>query len=369
MGDSPVRVLILWASDKSTNLGVQALAKGTQALIYSIFPRAHVEFASYGDFGEKDLMRPRALLASNLTGRSAIRRAVGGFDLIVDTGAGDSFTDIYGFRRLIEMSLLRRACLAENVPFVMGPQTIGPFETWCGRWIARRTLPGVAVLAARDPHSLQYAEATLDMAPELCADVAFLLEPPKAASGERDVIVNISGLLWTTNGHVDAAFYRAQSKALIGELVDAGRRVTILCHVLKSELADADEHAMRELETVFPNLEFVVPTSLENARSLIASAEVLVGSRMHACLNALSVGVPAVPWAYSRKFQPLLESIDWKIGFDLRDREPDLYLQTAALIAEGLPDPLVSADRAKSSFGALRERIAASVQGGEIANK
>ena len=33
---------------------------------------------------------------------------------------------------------------------------------------------------------------------------------------------------------------------------------------------------------------------------------------MHACLNALSLGVPAVPMAYSRKFAPLLEDLGWR---------------------------------------------------------
>ncbi|MET1015339.1 MAG: polysaccharide pyruvyl transferase family protein, partial [Leifsonia flava] len=32
---------------------------------------------------------------------------------------------------------------------------------------------------------------------------------------------------------------------------------------------------------------------------------------MHACLNALSTGVPAIAMAYSRKFEPLLNSVDW----------------------------------------------------------
>ena len=39
---------------------------------------------------------------------------------------------------------------------------------------------------------------------------------------------------------------------------------------------------------------------------------------MHACLNALSVGTPAIPLAYSRKFEPLLADLGWRSVVDLR---------------------------------------------------
>jgi polysaccharide pyruvyl transferase WcaK-like protein len=38
---------------------------------------------------------------------------------------------------------------------------------------------------------------------------------------------------------------------------------------------------------------------------------------MHACLNALSMGTPAIPWAYSRKFAPLMSDLGWDLSVDL----------------------------------------------------
>ena len=40
---------------------------------------------------------------------------------------------------------------------------------------------------------------------------------------------------------------------------------------------------------------------------------------MHACLNSLSVGTPAIPLAYSRKFAPLLADSGWTRCVDLRN--------------------------------------------------
>jgi colanic acid/amylovoran biosynthesis protein len=98
-----------------------------------------------------------------------------------------------------------------------------------------------------------------------------------------------------------------------------GRSVTLLAHVLESSNPDNDVPAMREFAaTAAPDAELVIPVQLEDVRRTVASARVVIGSRMHACLNALSVGTPAVPLAYSRKFEPLLADLGWAHTVDLR---------------------------------------------------
>jgi polysaccharide pyruvyl transferase WcaK-like protein len=59
---------------------------------------------------------------------------------------------------------------------------------------------------------------------------------------------------------------------------------------------------------------------------------------MHACLNALSGGVPAVPLAYSRKFAPLLAQLGWTYGVDLRTAADPVGDVLAALASPGLDD-------------------------------
>ena len=43
-----------------------------------------------------------------------------GFDLVVDTRAGDSFADIYGLMRHLTMSLMHEAVRRAGVPVVLG---------------------------------------------------------------------------------------------------------------------------------------------------------------------------------------------------------------------------------------------------------
>lgn len=95
-------------------------------------------------------------------------------------------------------------------------------------------------------------------------------------------------------------------------------------------------------------LSVVVPTSLEEARAAVAAARLVIGSRMHACLNALSTGTPAIPLAYSRKFEPLMEDIGWPYVLDLRQSDS---------VLEPLLEAVSSIDAsAASEVRALRER-------------
>ncbi|WNB85081.1 polysaccharide pyruvyl transferase family protein [Cellulomonas sp. ATA003] len=107
---------------------------------------------------------------------------------------------------------------------------------------------------------------------------------------------------------------------LAAGLLESGRHLTLLAHVLDSPVADNDVPAVREAAQVLdsPSVDVVIPTSLDDVRDVTGSAALVIGSRMHACLNALSTGTPAIPLAYSRKFDPLLRDLGWRHTIDLR---------------------------------------------------
>ena len=87
--------------------------------------------------------------------------------------------------------------------------------------------------------------------------------------------------------------------------------MTMLPHVLESHDRDNDAPAVEPSSRIRADLEVVAPRDLDDARATIAGSRVLIGARMHACLNALSTGVPAIAMAYSRKFAPLFDEIGW----------------------------------------------------------
>lgn len=314
-----MRVLVLWADHRSPNLGVRALAAGTEALVRQVWPAAEVDVQNYGRGASPlPIGAFRSLAKEYVTGRAGMGEWLASYDLVVDTRSGDSFTDIYGMPRLRTMSLLAEWAHRVGTPVVMGPQTIGPFQTQEGRWLGRRSIRQSTAVIARDSASAAYAMTTLRRTPDATTtDVVFSLTPPPPST-QRDVLLNVSGLLWSGSPHVDADGYRTMVRGILSGLVADGRRVSLLAHVLDAPSADNDVPALRELADEGGDLEVVIPESLDDARSSIASARLVIGSRMHACLNALSVGTPAIPLAYSRKFAPLLADIDWPYGSDLR---------------------------------------------------
>lgn len=310
------RVLLLWTAPTSPNLGVRALGEGSAALVRKTVPDAEILSQNFGH-GEApvNISVGRSLAREFVLNSRGLKSWIKEFDLVVDTRAGDSFADIYGSSRLRQICQMAEFVKACGVPLVLGPQTIGPFNTRVGKLMGSASLRRASVVMARDTTSAQAAEQ-LGRAPDVVAtDVVFAMEQPET-DGTRDVLLNVSGLLWTSDSHGPAQQYRDSIRALVRGLQERRRTVSLFSHVLDSANLDNDEPAARKLQAEF-GLEHLVPQDLAHLRALVKGAELVIGSRMHACLNALSVGTPAIPLAYSRKFRPLLADLGWEHVVDL----------------------------------------------------
>lgn len=351
-----MRVLILWADDRSANLGVRVLAEGTAALVRRVWPEAECVFQNYGRrIPELPIGSKRSLIKERVLGRRGMMPWLAGFDLVVDTRAGDSFADIYGLPRLEIMSLISEFAAQAGVPVVLGPQTIGPFDTRLGRLIGRRTMQRATAVMARDSASVECAAGMGIEADILTTDVVFALPAP-VTEKFRDVVLNVSGLLWNENPHVDHSAYRRVLTTLASELGAEGRTISLLAHVLDSPDKDNDVPAVREFAAMLDQeVELIIPEDLQQAREAAASAEIVIGSRMHACLNALSVGTPAIPLAYSRKFAPLLSALGWDATVDLRS-DPDPAISVLKYLRD---------DHLLSATAQLRERADTLLVGAE----
>lgn len=356
-----MRVLVLWADERSPNLGVRALARGSRELVRSAWADAEVEFA---DFTSRPPQVPwgrvRSLVRERVTGRLGMKGWLEGFDLVWDTRSGDSFSDIYGSHRHSVMSAVHEFAVQAGRPVVMAPQTIGPFGSARGRALGRRSLRRSALVFARDPVSADAAAALGRPVDAVTSDLAFAIPPPERVAVPRDVVLNVSGLLWQDNPHVDAREYREAVTAIVRMLLGRSRSVAVLPHVLDSHDRDNDAPAVDALIAEFgADVEVVAPRDLDDARAIIAASRVLIGARMHACLNALSTGVPAIAMAYSRKFAPLFDAIGWPYSVPAEESGPE----TAARVLEMLADPslgdtaLRTMERGRAAMSSIRPAL------------
>lgn len=346
-----MRALVLWADEQSPNLGVRALGAGTSHLLRRVWPDVEV---TYHNYGARSTPVPVGMLRyaarERVTGRGGLVPWLASFDLVIDTRSGDSFADIYGLRRLAVMTALADAVRRAGVPLVMGPQTIGPFGSRLGRYLGRRSMSMAGMVMARDSVSAGVARSLgrADVVPT--TDVVFALpEPP--GRPRRDVVLNVSGLLWQPGPHVPHELYRGVVVGAVRSLVADGRRVTLVPHVLDSPSADNDVRVLPDVvRAVGGVVDVAIPTSLDDVRGIVGAADLVIGSRMHVCLNALSVGTPAIALAYSRKFQPLLADLGWPHTIDLSsDPDPAGALRQTLGEVEGSDPPAVR-ERATSNL-------------------
>lgn len=314
---------LLWHSARSGNLGVGALTLGNLSLVRSV-ARSEGFDPKFTILSMRD-SDTDPIVSDDIVIRTIDTRAmldprkflswIAPLDCVLDIGAGDSFADIYGWRRFAFMWLSKIETVARGIPLVLSPQTIGPFTKPVYRRLAIVAMNKAYAVISRDDMSLKIAQ---EMAPQarhkLSCDVAFVMpytDNSHLRGGEKlRVGVNVSGLLMqqAINGHSTFGLsynYAAFSRKLIEALLARGDvEVHLVPHATNKLIAADDDARWTDvLAAEYPQVvrvpDFAGPME---AKSYISGLDFLVAGRMHACIGAFSAGTPVVPIAYSRKF-------------------------------------------------------------------
>jgi colanic acid/amylovoran biosynthesis protein len=326
---------LLWHSFSSDNLGVGALSESQVAICKSAAAHVGVDirFIVFGTNGKRNYTPADSAIEMGspisfrelVTGKSAFLKELERCDLVLDIGEGDSFSDIYGMRRFRLQIATKLAVLAKRVPLILSPQTIGPFEKWYSRLLAKWIMRRCEKVYARDGISYQYL-LELGVSKQKVSevtDVAFRLpyrKPETSATGKCRIGINVSGLLYsggyTGNNQFGLSIdYPQFVRDLLIELcADDENEVWLIPHVLAEGVPrDDDRAAIVQLALEFPRAlkapDFKSPS---DAKSFIATMDFMTGARMHACIAAFSAGIPVIPFAYSRKFNGLFESLNYQ---------------------------------------------------------
>jgi polysaccharide pyruvyl transferase WcaK-like protein len=349
-----LRIGLLWHSASSGNLGVGALTLANLAIVREVAREQGLD-ARFTIIGMRDGEVPSYVARDDADVFVVDRRSLldprgcwsvlGEQDLVLDIGAGDSFADIYGPKRFFFLWLTKMIAVARRRPLMLSPQTIGPFTRGPYRALARMALEAADTVVARDDASLRVLR---ELAPRahgaLSVDVAFALpyrDRSKERGGDRvRVGVNVSGLLFNEaeagRNRFGLGFDYAR---LMRRFLDRMSRrddveVHLIPHVVSMTIPeDDDARVAGRLAAEFPGVirvpRFDGPCE---AKSYISSLDFLVAARMHACIAAVSSGVPVVPVAYSRKFSGLFGMLDypWLVPVSGMDEETALlYLDDA----------------------------------------
>ncbi len=377
MARNVIRIGLLWHSLGSGNLGVGALTEANIAILRSIAERKGLS-VQFVVLGTSEVTRADLKVALNEAGhdlevlrirtfRSGFRSAIRGCDLIVDIGEGDSFADLYGFKRFFHYWLSKNIVIALGKPLVLAPQTIGPFDSIMARVLAKQVLRRSAVIFTRDSLSTEYLRSLgIHANVQEATDVAFRLPfENSSTSTVRPLIrigLNVSGLLFNGGYSGGNQFglridYAIAIRAILRELcARPGAVVVLVSHVFAaSHRVEDDVRACEILAAEFPNVllgpKFSRPSQ---AKSFIAGLDFFVGARMHACIAAFSSGVPVVPMAYSRKFNGLFNSLNYHRIADCRTDDQEIIIKK---ILRAFEERKLAAIEVRDSLKAVDARI------------
>lgn len=305
--------------------------------------RAPVELE--GCSASRRYYRPTNLQQLHLAARLGLSRLhpvlsrLAALDGILDISGGDSFSDLYGDKRFRAVALPKQLAMALGRPLVLLPQTLGPFASPANRSAARALLLGARQVWTRDARSLEVARDLLGddfdaRRHRQGVDVAFGLPiaEPRAAwtedlarfvDGGRPVLgLNVSGLL-SHQSEADRVRFglRTPYPELVRRLLDRlravpGARILLIPHVVPPcQHAESDDDAHRallaELGADAGRAVFRVPPALSapEAKWVVGRCDWFCGTRMHACIAALSQGIPTVGLAYSDKARGVFDTV------------------------------------------------------------
>jgi colanic acid/amylovoran biosynthesis protein len=324
-----------------------------------------------------------------LAARCTFVRSVLNAEIVGDIRGGDSFSDIYGLGNFIWGSLPVIAVLLVRRNIVMLPQTYGPFKSRLARGVARFILRRSSTILCRDRESPATVKSLAgEHAPvSFCPDVAFCLDaiPPKIISisppfrktAERCLGgLNVSGLLY--HGGYNRAnmfglkmdYCRFVQHLVEAFLADPLNDLLLVPHTFAAPgRVESDPDACRSVRALAPahlrdRIHLLEGEYDQNEiKGIIGICDFFVGSRMHACIAALSQAIPTIGVAYSKKFKGVFETVgaaSWVIDARAVSVEQAIarvleLLKNRATIASGLAN---NVQQAQNELESTFQRIA-----------
>jgi len=244
-------------------------------------------------------------------------------------------------RAMISLCVQSLAAISTARPVIPFPQSYGPFNSRIDEAVVKRFCRKMQVLAPRDSSSMHWlAERGFSEKALLIPDIVLAMPVLLPEYYDEIAVGTREGLgIAAADPSFARSFNKVDTERYIRSLSDAAcdfyRRFggVIRIFVQVSLPGDDDRQvasliANRLLESGVPVKIIGPENGLKNYLAAIARCRVMVGSRMHACIFAMTTATPIIGLAYQPKFQGLFSHLgmnDWvsDIAFDpswLRER-------------------------------------------------
>ena len=242
------------------------------------------------------------------------KRTIKNIAYIAAINGGDGFSDIYNTQTFLSRLKEIRIAMKRNIPLIMLPQTIGPFEHLKNRKIADKILRYADKIFVRDNKFVSELEK-MGLEYEQTKDLSAYMkpEPWNINIKPNSIGINVSGLAYsnsfrTLSGQFDA--YPELIDRLILHIRDKGHTVYLIPHSYHYGIPEPDNDDMVACRTAYErltdksNVVFIDKDLISpQVKYVISKMSFFIGTRMHANFAAIYSRVPLFGLAYSYKFE------------------------------------------------------------------
>lgn len=296
-----------------------------------------------------DPRRWRQWLPRRVRGLAAVRSA----DVILDA-SGFGYGDYWGRNKLVRRLVRTLRSKATDCPAILLPQALGPFEKPGMAAAFAEAVDRLDLVFVRDAQSMKHVNAIISDDPKVhrAPDFTNMLHPklPDRLSdlrGARLVIPN-QKMIADQSASNEERYLRFLITA-VERLRQSDKQVVILLHEGLKDRAIVDNLNAR-LDEPCPVVDEPSPLV---TKAVIAAAEMIVSSRFHGLVSALSSGVPALACGWSHKYRELLA--DYGAADYLVDvNHEENWMPKLDALVSGASDP---AFRDRLTVMAKRERL------------
>ena len=243
--------------------------------------------------------------------------------------SGYAFGDSWGARRAGNFATRCAYYKKRGHPVVLLPQMLGPFEKPSVADAFRRVLDLADRVYARDQVSL---DAVLALDPpdgvvRLAADLTiFLAEHPEAASSEDGlpyacIVPNMRVLDSGKDKEAWRPVYLNRLEAAARLLLARDLAVRVVVH----DASGDDRQLAEQLCDRVPEASLFSDPDPVVLKSYLGGSELVIGSRFHALVASLSMGVPAIALGWAHKYKMLLSDFGLP-DFVHGPTDPDTHL-------------------------------------------
>ncbi|MDQ6481559.1 polysaccharide pyruvyl transferase family protein [Dyadobacter sp. LHD-138] len=341
--------LLLGVSFNSDNRGVNALGIGAATIIYNERPNSNISilcvktgpwksnFSLDYNGGKKNIdvynIRLRTIIwyvfqfkllsLFKIQPNNEFAKLIMSKDLVFNVNEGDSFSDIYGLRRIVRHFCDSYLVLLLGKKLTFLPQTIGPFKTPIGTYLGKYILKRCHKIFVRDTKAFNFLDS-IPVKYKLHKDMAVFMQPkfvPSVSVPPATIGLNINGLMYfnsyaSMKGKYDN--YKEFIHQLIKALMKLDYPVLLVPHTYNPTTPNGEDDllAIKELKKDFSANDLVSilegDYNAQELKYIISQCDFFLGSRMHSCIAGLSTSVPTIGLAYSYKFEGTFANFNQK---------------------------------------------------------